>query len=257
MWGGRWRRAGRCSSTGRWSPAAAGMSWRRGWRRWRRASRRPGVVTGRRPGGGPGGWRSCSPGRGRSGPGWAAGCRGVPGVRGGVRPRRAGCWSRCWASPVARGGAGPGRDAARLGGSDGVRAGGAVRGEGGAGRGCWRRAGSARMRWRGIRWVRSRRRTWPGCCRWRTRRAGGGAGAADAGAAGRRGDGRDRGAARRRWPAALAGVGGGGDRGGERPGVGGGLRATRARWRQVAAVVRGPRGAGAAAAGRPRVPLAR
>ena len=54
MWRGRWRRPGRCSSTGRWSPARAGRSWRRGWRRWRRVSPRPGVVTGAVPAGGAG-----------------------------------------------------------------------------------------------------------------------------------------------------------------------------------------------------------
>ena len=38
------------------------------------------------------------------------------------------------------------------------------------------RGACARTAWSGIRSVRSRRRTWPGCCRWRTRRAGRGAG---------------------------------------------------------------------------------
>ena len=42
MWGGRWRRPGRCSSTGRWCIGAGREELAAGWRRWRRGSPRPG-----------------------------------------------------------------------------------------------------------------------------------------------------------------------------------------------------------------------
>ena len=63
-WPGRWRRPGRCSSTARWSPAAAGRSWRRVWPRLaagepRRRAWSPGAV--RRVA--RAGWCSCSPAR--------------------------------------------------------------------------------------------------------------------------------------------------------------------------------------------------
>jgi acyl transferase domain-containing protein len=80
-----------------------------------------------------------------------------------------------------------------------------------------------------------------------------GAGPVDAGAAGRRGDDRDRGL--RGGGDAGAGRGGGGvGGGGERPGLGGDLRGRR-RGGGGGGGVRGSRGAGAAAAGQSRVPL--
>ena len=95
-WGGRWRRPGRCSSTGRWSSARTGRSWRPGWPRWRRGSPRPGWSPGRGPsGGGPGGVRVPGSGGpvGRDGPG--AG-RGLAGVRGAAGRVRRGRWPRTW-----------------------------------------------------------------------------------------------------------------------------------------------------------------
>ena len=107
MWGGRWRRPGRRSSTGRWSPAAAGRSWRRaGGGGGGRAGPGRGDRDGRRPT--RAGSCSCSPVRGRSGPGWAGSWR---------RARR--CSRRGWLSA---GGAGPVRGLVAGGGCRGAAA---------------------------------------------------------------------------------------------------------------------------------------
>ena len=82
--------------------------------------------------------------------------------------------------------------------------------------GWWSRGGLSRTSWSGIRSASWRPRTWPGCCRWPTPRAGGGARPVDGRACRRRGDGRDRGhrgrgradAGRPRGRVALAAVNG-------------------------------------------------
>ena len=106
-WGGRWRRPGRCSSTGRWYWRGAGRSWRRGWRRWRRGSPRPGWSSRVPDGGARAGWCSCSRGRAASGRGWGgswprrARCsrRGWPSARRRWRRMWTGRWLRCWRAP--------------------------------------------------------------------------------------------------------------------------------------------------------------
>ena len=130
---GRWPRRGRRSSTARWSSARPARSWRRGWRRWPRAARRPAWSAVAVPAGGrAGGLRLPRAGR-RSGPGWArelagllAGVRGAAGrVRRGAGPVR---------GLVAAGGARAARTARRPG-ARRRRAARAVGGDGVAGRG--------------------------------------------------------------------------------------------------------------------------
>ena len=180
-----------------------GRSCWRGWRRWRRASRLPAWCRG--CGGWRGlrvGWCSCSPGRGPVG-GDGRGAAGVvAGVRGAGRGVRAGAGAVCWtggSSEVLRGRGG----GAVLDRVDVVQP--ALFAVMVALAAVWRWLGWSRRRWRVIRRGRSRRRTWPGCCRWRTRAGGGGcAGRALARPGRDRGDGFGRGPAgsrRRCWRA--------------------------------------------------------
>ena len=160
MWPGRWRRPGRCSSTGRWSPApdrdelAAGLA--------ALAAGEPaaGVVTGAAPAGA-GRVVFVFPGQGGQ---WAGMGRELaaasPGVRGPAGRVRRGRWPRTWTGIAGRG-AGRGDGCARAGpggggaagavGGDGVAGRGVAGGRGDPGRGGWviARARSPRRRWPG------------------------------------------------------------------------------------------------------------
>ena len=169
MWGGRWRRRGRCSSTGRWCPgraggAAGGAGGGGGGAAGGRCGDRGCGWRGRASGG----WCSCSRVRGRSGRGWAGSCwRRCPVFAARLARVRRRRWRRYgWlvAGRVLAGAGAPGLECGGCGaagavGGDGVAGGGVAGGRGrpGCGGGSFAR-------------VRSRRRVWRGCCRWRTAR---------------------------------------------------------------------------------------